>query len=69
LKAADEFEVLEGLKEGDRVVTSAEFLINSESNLQAALSKMMEAKPHGEGKQSPPAPSGGKPGMPGMPGM
>ena len=40
----DEFEVLDGLKEGDRVVTSAQFLINSESNLQAAISKMMEAK-------------------------
>lgn len=39
-QAGDEFEVLDGLKEGDRVVTSAQFLINSESNLQAAISKM-----------------------------
>jgi Cu(I)/Ag(I) efflux system membrane fusion protein len=39
-QAGDEFEVLDGLKAGDRVVTSAQFLINSESNLQAAISKM-----------------------------
>ncbi len=43
-QVGDAFEVLEGLKEGERVVTSAQFLINSESNLQAALSKMLEPK-------------------------
>lgn len=32
----DSFEVLKGLKNGDRVVTSANFLIDSESQLQAA---------------------------------
>lgn len=42
-QAGDDFEVLEGLAEGDRVVTSAQFLINSESNLQSAISKMMSA--------------------------
>jgi len=44
-EVGDEFEVLDGLQEGDRVVTSAQFLINSESSLQAALGKMLEAKP------------------------
>jgi Cu(I)/Ag(I) efflux system membrane fusion protein len=44
-QAGDEFEVLEGLDEGDRVVTSAQFLINSESSLQAAIGKMIEPKP------------------------
>jgi membrane fusion protein, copper/silver efflux system len=39
-QAGDDFEVLEGLAEGDRVVTSAQFLINSESNLQSAVRKM-----------------------------
>jgi len=42
-QAGDDFEVLEGLSEGDRVVTSAQFLINSESNLQSAVRKMMGA--------------------------
>lgn len=39
-QAGDYFEVLSGLNEGDRVVNSAEFLINSESSLQSALNKM-----------------------------
>jgi Cu(I)/Ag(I) efflux system membrane fusion protein len=34
-------EVLEGLEEGDRVITSAQFLIDSEANLQAAIQKMI----------------------------
>lgn len=38
------YEILEGVKEGERVVTSANFLIDSESNLRAAL-KGMEKGP------------------------
>ena len=34
-------EILAGLSAGDRIVTSAQFLIDSESNLQAAVQKMM----------------------------
>ncbi|MCA9726348.1 MAG: efflux RND transporter periplasmic adaptor subunit, partial [Candidatus Eisenbacteria bacterium] len=34
-------QVLGGLKEGDRIVTSAQFLIDSESNLQAAIQRMI----------------------------
>ena len=34
-------EILEGLQEGDRVVTSSQFLIDSESSLQAAMQKMI----------------------------
>lgn len=37
MRAGDDVEILNGLKEGDRVVTSANFLIDSESNLRAAL--------------------------------
>ncbi len=37
MRAGNYFEILKGLKEGDRVVTSANFLIDSESNLRAAL--------------------------------
>ena len=49
-QAGDEFEVLDGLAEGEQVVTSAQFLINSESNLQSAVRKMMA------GKEEPAAP-------------
>lgn len=34
----DYVQVLEGLRPGEKVVTSATFLIDAESNLQAALS-------------------------------
>ncbi|HVB79780.1 MAG TPA: efflux RND transporter periplasmic adaptor subunit [Candidatus Binataceae bacterium] len=39
-QAGNDFEVLSGLKAGDRIVDSAEFLINSESSLQSAFNKM-----------------------------
>jgi RND family efflux transporter MFP subunit len=38
-------EVLSGVKEGEQVVTSANFLLDSESNLKAALGGMSEANP------------------------
>lgn len=34
-------EVLSGLEEGDRIITSAQFLIDSEANLQEAVQKMI----------------------------
>lgn len=49
-KAEGYYEVLDGLKEGEKVVTSADFLIDSESRLKAALGAF----------------SGGMPGMVGM---
>jgi membrane fusion protein, copper/silver efflux system len=39
-KAGGSFQVLSGLAEGDRVVTSANFLLDSESSLKAALGAM-----------------------------
>jgi RND family efflux transporter MFP subunit len=42
-------EVLEGLNDGDEVVTSAQFLIDSESNLREAIQKMIAAKRGGGG--------------------
>ena len=39
------FEVLSGLNEGDRVVTSANFLVDSESSLKAALEALTREKP------------------------
>lgn len=48
LKLADFTEVLEGVQDGDRVVTQANFLIDSESRFQAPSSATMEASPqHG----------------------
>jgi RND family efflux transporter MFP subunit len=38
------YQILSGLDEGDRVVTSAQFLIDSESKLKEAISKMLEAR-------------------------
>jgi membrane fusion protein, copper/silver efflux system len=42
-QAGGYFEVLEGLTEGENVVTRANFLIDAESNLQSALDGMTEA--------------------------
>lgn len=52
-------EVLKGLEEGDRIVTSAQFLIDSESNLKAALTTMEE--PKGGGGESMEMDSGMQP--------
>lgn len=54
-EAGDSFEVLEGLHAGERVVTSAQFLINSESSLQAAISKMIGPKTGGGSEHGKPA--------------
>jgi Cu(I)/Ag(I) efflux system membrane fusion protein/cobalt-zinc-cadmium efflux system membrane fusion protein len=42
-------QVLEGLDEGDEVVTSAQFLIDSESNLREAINKLLAGHDHGGG--------------------
>jgi len=42
LSSNSEIAVLDGLKEGEEVVTSAQFLIDSESKLHEATAKMME---------------------------
>jgi membrane fusion protein, copper/silver efflux system len=44
-RAGDDYAVLKGLKAGERVVTSANFLIDSESQLQAALGSFMPPPP------------------------
>jgi Cu(I)/Ag(I) efflux system membrane fusion protein len=76
LQAEGRREILSGLKAGDRIVTSGNFLIDSESRLKSALQTMTETKPMrvqgGEvkGGAPKPAPSGqAAPSMPGMPGM
>ncbi len=44
-RAGDEFIVLKGLKAGEHIVTSANFLIDSESQLQAALGSFVPPPP------------------------
>jgi membrane fusion protein, copper/silver efflux system len=44
-RAGDEFVVLKGLKAGERVVTSANFLVDSESQLQAAIGSFVPPPP------------------------
>jgi len=50
-RAGDEFVVLKGIKEGEKIVTSANFLIDSESQLQAALGSFVPPPP-GAGEAS-----------------
>lgn len=44
-QAGDEYIVLKGLKAGERIVTSANFLIDSESQLQAAIGSFIPPPP------------------------
>jgi hypothetical protein len=44
-KVGNGFQVLQGLSEGERVVTSANFLLDSESSLKAALGAMATPSP------------------------
>ncbi len=53
-------QVLSGLAEGDEVVTSAQFLIDSESNLRQAIQKMIEAKRAQTGAAIPQRDGGGR---------
>jgi RND family efflux transporter MFP subunit len=50
-------EVLSGLAAGEDVVTSAQFLIDSESNLKEAITKMLSAKKSGETETTQPPPA------------
>jgi Cu(I)/Ag(I) efflux system membrane fusion protein/cobalt-zinc-cadmium efflux system membrane fusion protein len=59
-RAGDELVVSKGLKAGDRIVTSANFLIDSESQLQAALGAFAPPPP---GVSAAAAPAGQKQGQ------
>jgi len=43
----DEFQVLEGLKENEQIVISAQFMLDSESRLREAIQKMLEVQQQG----------------------
>lgn len=45
IERGDWVEILEGLQEGDQVVISAQFLIDSEASLKASLLRMQTSKP------------------------
>lgn len=61
--AGSETEVLSGLEPGQRVVTSAQFLLDSESNLGEVMHSMI-----GQGGAGSAGSAGGMQHMPGMPG-
>ena len=44
----DMYQVISGLKEGERIVTSGQFMLDSESQLREAIQKMTEPKPPGK---------------------
>ncbi|MGD2037583.1 MAG: efflux RND transporter periplasmic adaptor subunit, partial [Desulfobacterales bacterium] len=46
---ANEYQVLDGLKEGEEVVLSAQFMLDSESRLQEAIQKMLELRKRAPG--------------------
>jgi Cu(I)/Ag(I) efflux system membrane fusion protein/cobalt-zinc-cadmium efflux system membrane fusion protein len=50
----NEFQVLEGLKEGEKIVISAQFMLDSESRLREAIQKMLKISDRGpETKKKP----------------
>ena len=73
LKFGDRFQILDGLKAGDKVVTSANFLIDSESRLQAGGGGMADMPGMGSSDKSDgntlPAKEGDKKGSEGHSGM
>jgi RND family efflux transporter MFP subunit len=66
-RIGDRVEVVKGLRPGERIVISAAFLLNSESQLKSALGAMA-GMPGMSHETTTPAPQK-KGGMPGMPGM
>jgi RND family efflux transporter MFP subunit len=66
------YPVVSGLAVGDRVVTSSQFMIDSETNLMAAMQGMAMSMPGMDMGKPPPATGSAAPGsasMPDMPGM
>jgi RND family efflux transporter MFP subunit len=57
-RVGDDFIVLKGLKAGEQIVTSANFLIDSESQLQAALGSFVPPPPGASAASATSAPQG-----------
>ena len=47
IESGDYVEILEGVNEGDEIVTSGQFLIDSEASMRASLNRMSEQKNNG----------------------
>jgi len=60
-------EILEGLKPGEMVVTSGQFLIDSEARMREALARMMKGTPAGAQQTTPAPATPGKPDLPALP--
>jgi len=54
----DTYQVLSGLREGERIVTSGQFMLDSESQLREAIQKMMEPKKPGAAPVAQEIPAG-----------
>jgi RND family efflux transporter MFP subunit len=70
-RIGDRVEIVKGLRPGERIVTSAAFLLDSESQLKSAMGAMagMPGMSHGTStpaRKGPPQEKGGMPPMPGM---
>ncbi len=61
VRTRDAYEILEGIKHGELVVTRGNFLVDSESNLKAATEMMMPGMDMGKKEKT--EPSGSMPGM------
>jgi membrane fusion protein, copper/silver efflux system len=70
-RTSDRVEILRGLSEGERIVISGVFLLNSESQLKSAMSGMGAPSSSAPSGQTPSgkAKTSGAGEMPGMPGM
>jgi Cu(I)/Ag(I) efflux system membrane fusion protein len=62
----NEYQVLDGLSEGEEIVLSAQFMLDSESRLREAVQKMLEAQEKAPAEHTPtelPTPAPAKPEM------
>jgi Cu(I)/Ag(I) efflux system membrane fusion protein len=60
----DEYQVLSGVEEGERIVTSGQFMLDSESQLREAIQKMLEPKKPSERQANEAAPAPNAPNAP-----